>query len=100
MDFIDAWKAFARWIASQEGAIGPVRLFKDNLDPAHYVSIDSWVNASARDSLQAGVQFGRQYYKLEQLAMDSSSRSFRLEAEEGLEVVRQDDPTPAAPPDR
>ena|SRR5215510_1829763 len=80
-DFVAAWRVFARWMVSQKGMIGPARLFKDNLDPAHYVSIDSWEDEATRDSIQVGVQFGKQAYKLEQLSMDSSSRSFSLEAE-------------------
>ncbi len=83
-DFLAAWKDFAKWITSQDGAVGPARLFRDNLDPAHFVSIDSWQDETARDLIHAGVQFGKQSYKLEQLAMDSSYRSLTLEAEESL----------------
>ena len=81
-DFLATWKVFAGWMISQQGAIGPIRLFKDNLDPAHYISIDSWEDENVRDSIQDSVHFGKQSYKLEQLAMDFSYRSFSLEAEE------------------
>ncbi len=81
-DFVVAWKAFARWIVSQNGATGTTRLFKDDLDPAHYLSVHSWEDETARATVQRGVQFGKESFKLQQLAVDFSSWSLRLEAEE------------------
>jgi len=80
-EFVAAWKGFANWIVLQKGA-GPARLFKDDLDPAHYISIESWEDESSRAAIQNGVPFGRQSYKLQQLTIDFFSRSFKKEGEE------------------
>jgi len=80
-EFVTAWKSFANWIVLQKGT-GPTSLFKDELDPAHYVSIESWEDQSIRAAIQKGVPFGRQSYKLQQLTIDFSSRSFKKEGEE------------------
>jgi antibiotic biosynthesis monooxygenase len=79
-EFVTAWKVFADWMVLQRGT-GPASLFKDDLDPAHYISIESWEDESTRAAIQKGVPFGRQSYKLQQLTIDFSSRSFKKEGE-------------------
>ena len=80
-EFVEAWKVFANWIVLQKGT-GPTRLLRDDLDPAHYISIESWEDENTRAAIQRGVPFGRQSYKLQQLAIDFSSRPFKEEREE------------------
>ena len=80
-EFVAAWKNFANWIVRQKGT-GPASLFKDDLDPAHYTSIESWEDESTRAAIQKGIPFGRESYKLQQFSIDFSSRSFKKEGEE------------------
>ena len=81
LDFLTAWQAFAKWMVRQEGSTGSTRLFRDTLDPAHYMSVDSWEEEKAPTTFR-GLEFGRQSYKLEQLAVNFSSWTLNLEAEE------------------
>ncbi len=82
-DFLTAWKGFARWMVRQDGSTGSTRLFRDTLDPAHYMSVDSWEEEKASATTR-GLEFGRQSYKLEQLTVNFSSWTLKLEAEEQL----------------
>ena len=80
-DFLTAWRTHAKWIVNQEGSTGSARLFKDTLDPAHYVSVHSWEEEKVSTATR-GVEFGRQTYKLEQLTVNFSSWKLKLEGEE------------------
>ena len=84
-EFVAAWKAFAKWLVSQKGSMGSTRLFKDDLDPAHYLSVDSWENGAVHAAFRRGVQFGKQSYRLQKLTIDFSSWTLTLEAEETLQ---------------
>jgi len=81
-EFVAAWQNFAKWIVKQEGSTGSTRLFRNTLDLAHYMSVDVWKEGKASETIRTGVEFGRQYYKLQQLTDNFSSWSFKLEAEQ------------------
>ena len=82
-DFLAAWQAYAKWIINQEGSTGPAQLFKDTLDPAHYMSVHSWAEEKVLTTTR-GVEFGRQTHKLEQLSVNFTSWKMNLEGEEHL----------------
>ncbi len=81
-EFVAAWQNFAKWIARQEGSTGSTWLFKDTIDPAHYISVDAWKEEKASKTVRKGVEFGRQYYKLQQLTDNFSSWTLQLEAKQ------------------
>ncbi len=81
-EFVSAWQNFAKWIVKQEGSTGLTQLFKDTLDPAHYMSVDAWKEEKTSEMIRKGVEFGRQYYKLQQLTDNFSSWMLKLEAEQ------------------
>ncbi len=81
-EFVAEWQDFAKWIVKQEGSTGSTQLFRDTLDPAHYMSVEVWKEEKASETIRKGVEFGRQRYKLQQLTDNFSSWMLKLEAEQ------------------
>ena len=73
LEFVAAWQAYAKWLISKHGSKGSPQLFRDNLDPAHYVSIDYWDDNEALTAIRNSVYFCRESYRLQQLTMHFSS---------------------------
>lgn len=81
-EFVVAWRAYAKWLVSRPGLTSPPRLFRDSVDPAHYVGVDCWQDKDAFTEIQSGVDYGRQSYKLQQLTIHFSSWTLSDETEE------------------
>jgi heme-degrading monooxygenase HmoA len=81
-EFVAAWQAYAKWLVSRPGLTSPSQLFRDSVDPAHYMGIDYWQDKDAFTAIQTGVDYGRQLYKLQQLAIHFSSWTLNDETDD------------------
>ena len=81
-EFVKAWKGFALWVISHKGSSGSTRLFRDLDDPRHFMSVDSWENKEAIESIRKGIEYGRRMEDLRKLLYNFGSWPLELEAEE------------------
>ncbi len=58
------------------------RLFRDMSNRNHFLSVDSWEEEKALETLHTGGEFKRQLREFRKLLDDFSSWSLKLEAEE------------------
>ena len=81
-EFVSKWREFAKWIVNQNGSMKSTRLFGDMSSPNHFLSVDSWEEERALETLQAGGEYNSQLRDLRKLLDDFSSWSLKLEAEQ------------------
>lgn len=84
--FVKAWVRFSRWITKKNGSTGKSRLFRELSNQTHFMSVDSWDDREALESLQASSEFERELKKLGRLLDGLSYWPLELQAEEHLPV--------------
>ena len=81
-EFVSSWQEFANWIVKQKGSAKSTRLFRDLSATNHFMSVDSWQDETAYETLRKGTEFSNNLRNLREFVDNLSWWPLKLEAEE------------------